>query len=69
MIERINQCDSLPAKPLLALAAVGGIPVRHEFLDEALCGQFADWLNQELEQLEAQHGDFTTARSLISSIR
>ena len=63
------QRDSLSAKPLLALAITGDIPVRHEFLDEARCGQFADWLNQELEQLEIQFGDFSTARSLISSIR
>ena len=69
MIERVQQCDSISAKPMLALATTGGIPVRHELLDEAVCGRFSNWLNQELAQLESQFGDFTTARSLISSIR
>ena len=69
MIERVQQRDSISAKPLLALATTGGIPVRHELLDEELCGRFSDWLNQQLAQLEAQFGDFTTARSLVSSIR
>ena len=69
MTEPVFQRNLMNVTPSPSKEPSGGIPVQHVLLDETRCEKFAQWLDDNLVQLERRLESFTTSRSLISSLR
>jgi len=62
---RETTCLFSAEKPTAAVSS----RTQHELLEEKVCDRFSQWLEHDLEKLEARFDSFISSRTLMSSLR